>query len=496
MVVRDLILSINKSFKGELLLANHGFIRRCITETLEGLKEGLTRFSGPSRAAVIYAITPDDPIHIFDPQNLLAGHEPKFKKLYIDSDDWRTKCSIKYDKKKFSNVIPEENLGLAGLISYGGRSSAIVYQMWFTDHHPDMCSIGPTERWLEHAVYRFSHDMANEEDLYTGISGSFLKEYATHAVRDFIVDEMNVLIGWDTRMRVYPILEAVLKISRTPEEGKWPRGRLIFVEKESIPKMNFILELPRAEQPVLDNVKHVRKLLLSVENSDLRLVATENTIIGITREDQPDFYLSVDFRGGYGFLGLNDTQICSFSDGSFKSTTHKAKMVQVEEALMDSDMDAENATALFQIITGIVHNAASHRYGCTIVIDMNPSPVFIMGHSLRHPLDLRHQDNYNLTRSLSKVDGALHIGADLKLHGFACLLQGRNVPGENRARGARFNSALRFTAEHENVIVIVVSSDSLVSVMMKGVIMETIWKQESSAICNIPIPLEKWVAQT
>nr|WP_320016257.1 DNA integrity scanning protein DisA nucleotide-binding domain protein [uncultured Desulfobacter sp.] len=475
-------------------MANHGFIRRCIKETTEGLRAGLTHFSGPSRAAVIYAITPDDPIYIFDPQNLLAGHEPKFKKLYIDSDDWRNKCSINYDKKKFSDLIPEKNLGLAGLISYGGRSSSIVYQMWFTDHHPDMCTIGPTERWLEHAVYRFSHDMANEEDLYTGISGSFLKEYATHAVRDFIVDEMNVLIGWDTRMRVYPILETVLKISRTPEEGEWPRGKLIFVEKESIPKMNFILELPRAEQPGLDNVKHIRKLLQSVENLDLKLVATENTIIGITREDHPDFSISVDFRGGYGFLALNDKQVCSFSDGSFKSTTHKAKLVQVEEALMDSDMDAEKAAVLFKIITGIVHNAAGLRHGCSIVIDLNKSPVFIMGHSLLHPLDLKNQDNYDLVKSLSKVDGALHIGSDIKLHGFACLLEGSYVPGENRARGARFNSALRFTAEHKNVIVIVVSSDTLVSVMIGGAVLKTKWKLEKSLICNIPVPLEKWVA--
>ena len=474
-------------------MANHGFIRRCITETIEGLREGLSHFSGPSRAAVIYAVTPDDPISIFDPQNLLVGHEPKFKELYIDSDDWRNNTSIKYDKKKFSNLVPEENLGLAGLISYGGRSSSISYQVWFTDHHPDMCTTGPTERWLEHAVYRFSHDIANEEELYTGISGSFLKEYATHAVRDFIVDEMNVLIGWDTRLRIYPLLEAVLKISRTPEEGEWPRGKLIFVEKESIPKMNFILELPEAEQPILDNVKHIRKLLQSVEDSDLKLVATENTIIGITREDHPDFSILADFKGRYGFLALNNELVCSFSDGHFKSTTHKAKLVQVEEALMDSDMDAENAAALFKIVAGIVHNAASHRHGCSIVIDLNDPPVFIMGHSLLHPLDLQKQENFDLARSLSKVDGALHIGADIKLHGFACLLQGRNVPGENRARGARFNSALRFTAEHENVIVIVVSSDTPVSVMMKGEVVETKWNLETSLLCKIPVPLETWV---
>lgn len=474
-------------------MTNQGFIRRCITETLEGLREGLTLFSGPTRAAVIYAVTPDDPIYIFDPQNLLAGHEPKFKELYVDSDDWRNKCFIQYDKKKFSNLIPEPNLGLAGLISYGGRSSSIVYQMWFTDHHPDMCTIGPTERWLEHAVYRFSHDVANEAELYTGISGSFLKEYATHAVRDYIVDQMNVRIGWDTRMRVYPILETVLKISRTPEEGEWPRGKLIFVEKDSIPKMNFILELPEAEQPCLENVKHIRKLLQSVENSDLKLVANENTIIGITREDHPDFSISVDFKGRYGFLALNDNPVCSFSDGHFKSTTHKAKLVQVEEALMDADMDAESAAALFKIVTGIVHSAGTHRHGCSIVIDLNETPVFIMGHSLLNPLDLRIQEHYDLVKSLSKVDGALHIGADIKLHGFACLLQGRNVSGENRARGARFNSALRFTAEHKNVIVIVVSSDTPVSVMMGGEILETRWKQETSLICNIPVPLEQWV---
>ena len=62
-----------------------------------------------------------------------------------------------------------------------------------------MCSIGPTERWLEHAAWRFAHDMANESALYTGISGSFLREYATHAVRDDVVDRMNLLLGWDTR---------------------------------------------------------------------------------------------------------------------------------------------------------------------------------------------------------------------------------------------------------------------------------------------------------
>ena len=468
------------------------FIHRCIVETIDGLQEGLTHFSGPSRTAVIYSIKPDDSIQIYDPQGLLTGHEPKFKELYIDTDEWRKKTAISYDKKKFSNLIPEKNLGLAGLISYGGRSSSAVYQMWFTEHHPDMCSIGPTERWLEQAAWRLSHDIANEEDLYTGISGSFLKEYATHAVRDYLVDEMNVLIGWDTQLRIYPVLEAVLKISRTPEEGAWPKGKLIFVEKRSLPKMEFIAKFSKAEQPKLDNIKHIRKLLQSVENSDRRLVSDEKTIIGIIKGDNPSFSITADFKGRHGFLKLNDNAVCSFSDGSFKSTTRKAKLVQVEEALLESNMDPEAASTLFKIVTSIVHGAAKQRHGCSIVIDLNKKPIFISGHSLEYPLDLENYEYLELIKSLSKVDGALHLGADLKLHGFACLLAGHYISGEDRARGARYNSALRFTAEHDNIIVIVVSSDDSVSIMMDGVALNTQSQWKSSFFCNAPVPLEKW----
>lgn len=469
------------------------FTHMCIKQTAEGMREGLTHFSGPSRTAVIYAIKPKDPISIYDPQNLLAGHEPKFKELYIDSAGWREKTAIGYDKKKFSNLIPEKNLELAGLISYGGRSSSVVYQMWFTEHHPDMSSIGPTERWLEQAVWRFSHDVANEEDLYTGISGGFLKEYATHAVRDYLVDEMNVLIGWDTRMRVYPILEAVLKISRTQEEGSWPKGKLIFVEKCSLSKLQFIAKFPEAERPVLEDVKHIRKLLQTVENSKRKLVADEKTIIGIIKGGSPDFSITAKFKGSYGFLALNSDNICSFSDGCFQSTTRKAKLVQVEEALLDSDMDSEDASTLLKMIFEIVHNAARLRHGCAIVVDLNTPPVFISSQCLEHPLDLKNHDELELAKSLSRVDGALHIGADLKLHGFACLLDGHYIPHEHRARGARFNSALRFTAEHENIIAIVVSSDSPVSVMMGGIVLDAKWRLKPSIFCNAPVLLKKWV---
>ena len=475
-------------------MADNTFVYKCIFDTLAGLSEGLSHFSGPSRAAVIFKAGGDNPFSIYDPQNLLRGHEPRLKELYLDGWVERVPQRIFNGKQEFLHVFPEENLQLAGLISYGGSSRAFHYQMWFTEHHPDMCAIGPTERWLEHAAWRVSHDVADEKDLYTGISGSFLREYATHAVRDHIVDEMNRVLGWDTQLRVFPILDAVLGISRTREEGAWPRGELVFVESAAMSEIGFLAKFPLMERPGLGNFKHVRKLLQAVEDSGRRLISDGVSIVGIAADPLPDFYISADFRVRHGFLNLADGPVCSFSDGRFHSTTHKAKLVQVEEVLLESDVSAEKQNALFRIIADLVHSAEALKHGCTLVLDLNQEPVRISGQAVEKPLDLRCDDVLELAKSLAKVDGALHIGRDLRLHGFACLLDGRAIAGEDRSRGARFNSALRFTAERDNIVVVVVSADRPVSVIQQGVELnaQCQWKPVPGGTARPPT-LQEWL---
>jgi hypothetical protein len=470
------------------------FTCHCIGDTLDGLRDGLSHFSGPSRAAVVFATDPESGMFIFDPQHLLSGHEPRLKEIYVDNRSWQKRSLVQRGSLKFSHISPEKNLQMTGLISFGGRSGSVCYQMWFTEHHPDMCGIGPTERWLEHAAWRFAHDMANESALYTGISGSFLREYATHAVRDDVVDRMNLLLGWDTRLRVYPILDAILELSRTREEGAWPRGKLVFVEPQSLGRIPFLARFSEAEQPTMENIKHVRKLLAAVEQSELKLIADGRCVAGIADDHLPDFTITADFRGGHGFLKVVDDTICSFADGTYQSTTRRANLVHLEEALLESDLDPETGNAVFKIIAALVHQAEDQKHGATLVLDLNPLPEAISGQLFEKPIDLREPAILNLAKSLLRVDGAVHIGADMHLHGFACLLDGRAIPGENRARGARYNSALRFTAEHANIIVVVVSSDRPVSIIQSGIEISAAcqWKPVSCRILQ-PVPLDQWV---
>ena len=478
-------------------MADSNFIRKCINDTGEGLRDGLSHYSGASRVAVIYRVQPEDPPSIFDPQHLLRGHEPILKELYLDRAEWQAKTALSEYMKGFGHFIPEKNLHLAGLVSYGSRSREVAYQMWFTEHHPDVCSVGPTERWLEYAAWRLSHDLANSTELYTGISGSFLREYATHAVRDYIVDQMNIHLGWDTPLRIFPILDAVLSISKTREEHAWPRGRLVFVERGSIEELNYVIRFPANELPILANFKHVCKLLQAVENAPRVLVSDGIFIIGIAEGAMPAFYLVAYFFGQYGYVSIKEEAVCSFSDGSFKSTTRRAKLVQVEEALLESELDNETGSQLYRIVLQLVHHAQANRFGCTLVVDLNWTPVTIAGHKPDDPIDLTSPNSIELAQSLCRVDGALHICRDLKLHGFACLLDGLKLENEDRSRGARFNSALRFTKANANIIVVVVSIDHPVSVIQQGVEINAQcgWNPLPTSVME-PQLLEDWIHST
>ncbi len=484
-------------------MVKNSFLQRCIRETLSGLREGLSLFSGATRAAIIYAIDEESELFIYDPQKLLRGYEPRLEAIYYNSDGnpagsrpWCNPIDYNPSYKSYNHIQIQPDLQLDGLISQGGSSTSVYYQMWFTDHHPNLCSKGPTECWLEHTVLRFSHDIANDSTLYTGISGNFLKEYATHAVHDCIVDKAGESLGLDVQIQIYPMLEAILGISKTNEEGATPHGSLTFVEPLFLDRINFFARFNLNERPRLSHYKHVRKLLQATEHRGSTLISDGNTIVGVASDEIFDFNIKACFQGKLGFLSVNNELLCSFKDGSYSSDTHQAKLFEVEEALLDFNIEQETRIEIFQIIATLVHNAEDKMFGCTFVIDLSRKKTSLAGQSLEPPLNLKSKDNLQLAGALSKVDGALHIRSDLHLYAFACLLDGFQVPNEDRARGARYNSALRFTAQHPETIIVVVSADRPVSVFVQGKEKINKFNGDSAAKWqHHPIRLKKWLTE-
>lgn len=472
-------------------MSTTSFENICIFHILEGLCDGLSHFSKPSRVALIYAEKPDSPPRICDPLDLLSGHEPKLRDFYLYSTQWRGKPIV---ENELEIINGEENgLDLTGIISLAIRSKHMHYQAWFTDEHPDMCSTGPTKHWLEYAAGLVTQNFATRDVQNLDTAGFVLQHCANHAIRDYIVDERSRQ-GWlDTQIRVYPFLDAVLGVSGTQEEGEWPRGRVVVVEPSQMDKVRFVCRFPKLEQPQLVDVKHVRKLLQAVEESGRVLVSDGQRVLGIAIGPMPGAYLAAQFSGTHGFLWIKDALICSFSDGRFHSSNLRANLVQLEEQLLETDMDMGDQHTLMQIVSLMVNRVRDRKHGCTLVIDTGDGELSMSGQHFEEPLDLQESSQLKLACSLAKLDGAVHVGRDLKLHGFACLMDGRIVPGENRARGARFNSALRFTAEHEDILVVVVSSDRPVSIIKNGVELTALCHFDNIDGLSRPPLLAEWI---
>ena len=470
----------------------NSFRTLCISHIADGLADGLSHFSLPSRVALLYAINPDDPVRVYDPHNLLSGHEPKLKKLYLDSDSWR-EDQLTQDTAPYE-VVRWKDFELAGLITCAGRSSSVFYQQWFTEHHPGICSPGPIQCWLEHAVGLLAQDFASQNVMRIDSSGRVLQEYATHAVRDYIVDTRIQQMGMDTQLRIYPALDAILAVSTTTEEGVLPRGELVFVEPSEALSLNYVALFPENERPLLSDRRHVRKLLLAVDRTQRKLISDGTHVLGFAIGSMSESSLAAEFFGRYGFLRLGGKLIASFTGGRFNASSRKPNLVQFEELLLEYDMPQWTRFDLLDIFESIVGFSLTDGFGCTIVLDMNEKLLPVSGQQLAEPLDLTEGRNLRLARSLAHIDGALQIGLDLRLHRFSCLLDGLAVAGENRARGARYNSALRFSAHHPNVIVVVVSSDRPISVLHHGVEVSSHCSLPNTFNCILTPPvLEEWL---
>jgi DNA integrity scanning protein DisA with diadenylate cyclase activity len=209
----------------------------------------------------------------------------------------------------------------------------------------------------------------------------------------------------------------------------------------------------------------------------------------------PDFSVTAEFRGRHGFIRLQDETVCSFADGGYHSSTRRANLVQLEEALLELNLESNRTYSIMKAVGALVGSAQERKHGCALVLDYGSPLASISGQHLESPLDLKRHMDLELATALAKVDGALHIDMmHLKLNAFATLLDGRAVAGENRSRGARFNSALRFTAEHDQLIVVVVSSDRPISVIQHGTELKAACAWVPKYHCQKDPPtLERWI---
>ncbi len=107
--------------------------------------------------------------------------------------------------------------------------------------------------------------------------------------------------------------------------------------------------------------------------------------------------------------------------------------------------------------------------GCGLIFAGDSATDFVEHGFATNPLSLADEDQLEMVAAMSAVDGALLFDQLGYLLAFGCILDGPADSGRQvRSRGARFNSAIRFTSNKDGVLAVVRSSDGPVSLIHSG----------------------------
>ena len=124
----------------------------------------------------------------------------------------------------------------------------------------------------------------------------------------------------------------------------------------------------------------------------------------------------------------------------------------------------------------IVQSALETGHGTTIVISEDPTSEVQRLARESLPIEPRYLEPEEVVR-LGRVDGAIILGPDGRCYSFGVILDGRATSSGNRARGARFNSSVRYQETSRiGTMVVIISDDGSVDVV--PILMPRVWRED------------------
>ncbi|MBP7864138.1 DNA integrity scanning protein DisA nucleotide-binding domain protein [bacterium] len=468
-----------------------------------GLDEGLSKyFRRRCRTAVIFANQSLNwtEFIICDPSDLLSSHHVAIENFFEEPNSVKkTVEEILFGKPRMGPEIP-------GFFSYVIQDTETIFQLWFVELPPNAYSIEPLEGWLLRTSSFMNFEPSSiDQTVNYGVAGAIL---VSNLAKDAIATGLALKFESENHKdykRFNNIVSIISTVSQTVEEGSLPLGNILFCEVDDALQTQIPFE-PRAP---LNLHKHIVKLLAAVAgNQDHCLLANLSEVIALaTFKQLPKGSLLAKFKIGEDeLIAADGSKICGFYNGEF----YGAEPPSISDVLERYDdfrqLNPELRSLVKKQLQDIVTHAQQNHHGCSIVLDFDECPSrLIAGHLLTESFELSsdsNDDDRQLFLNSSAIDGALYLQitkTTLRVRGFGCILAGDATNTEDRSKGSRHNSAIRFTRSYEKCVVIVVSEDGPASVFASGTPLQILRakneKMEKEATRQKVYFVADWMAQ-
>lgn len=254
----------------------------------------------------------------------------------------------------------------------------------------------------------------------------------------------------------------VSAISALPYEGRAGSGRLV-IAKADHPAVNVLMKF--STSVVIENTRAVRKLL-EASGSEGDLLSTGEKVFGLGRltaaydvTAETAFIVSVIERGTWE-LSHADQVLMTVRDG----TPHLPRL-PLNTAYFTDVLDRLLSGADHATLQLLAEAAGQHQHGAMLVISADAA-----GEAQRLAPQTWAVDPVllapELLRQLTSMDGGVLVDTQGQCHAIGVILDGQACGGENRARGSRFNNAVRYLqSDAPPAVVVVYSADGGIDIL-------------------------------
>lgn len=231
------------------------------------------------------------------------------------------------------------------------------------------------------------------------------------------------------------LFSAINNISSQTYERSGARGQLIVTDHDNLENgLNVTIKNPIR----LHNARFARKML-ELTDETTALLTDGQSVYGLGMCVSAPNVAKIKIEGNSEWsLSINDTELIKISHQQAtlpKQILDKNLFEEVARKTLDG-VDTERIWNIFQ-------HSLDSGHGTTIVVSKSPaSEVNRLGQEAL-AIKSKYLDYKELAR-LGKIDGAVFLGPDGRCYAFGVILDGMATSSGDRARGARFNSAVRY----------------------------------------------------
>ena len=201
--------------------------------------------------------------------------------------------------------------------------------------------------------------------------------------------------------------------------------------------------------------------LLQLSDDDMSVLADPARAYGLGPcKTAPDI-IEITITGhGKWEASVNGDKFVRVDDGNATIPNRPIELAKLED-IADRIIGDTNTKRIWDII----QSAQESGHGTTIVVSKDPEAESARLGSEGMTIEPDYLEPAEIVR-LASIDGAVMVGPDGRCHAFGVILDGVSNESGDRARGARFNSSIRYqNMETASSMIVVISDDGTVDLL-------------------------------